>query len=85
MIAAGSRRWAIAEGRIPGRSHGPSPQKATHETACWPNTPDEEVSSLIESGVPIVAPCARPDSLQPENALVTTAVSPVPDPPAVTA
>lgn len=30
----GRRRWAIAEGYIPGQSHGPSPQMTSHETAC---------------------------------------------------
>jgi hypothetical protein len=34
----GQRRWAIAEGWIPGRSTGPEPQMTSHETACLLNT-----------------------------------------------
>jgi hypothetical protein len=30
----GRRRWAIAEGYIPGWSHGPEPEMTSHETAC---------------------------------------------------
>jgi hypothetical protein len=33
----GSRRWAIAEGYIPGESTGPEPQMTSHETACLLN------------------------------------------------
>lgn len=38
----GRRRWAIAEGYIPGWSHGPEPELASHETACLLNTADTE-------------------------------------------
>lgn len=38
----GNRRWAIAEGYIPGWSHGPEPQMTSHETACLLNTTDQE-------------------------------------------
>ena len=38
----GHRRWAIAEGYIPGWSHGPEPQFTSHETACLLNASDEE-------------------------------------------
>ena len=38
----GHRRWAIAEGYIPGWSHGPEPELASHETACLLNTGDTE-------------------------------------------
>ena len=38
----GHRRWAIAEGYIPGWSNGPEPQFTSHETACLLNTSDEE-------------------------------------------
>ena len=38
----GRRRWAIAEGYIPGWSHGPEPELASHETACLLNTSDTE-------------------------------------------
>lgn len=36
----GKRRWAIAEGYIPGWSHGPGPQMTSHETVCLLNTAD---------------------------------------------
>jgi hypothetical protein len=38
----GRRRWAIAEGYVPGWSNGPEPQFTSHETACLLNTSDEE-------------------------------------------
>ncbi len=38
----GRRRWAIAEGYIPAKSHGPEPQMLSHETACLLNTNDAE-------------------------------------------
>jgi hypothetical protein len=36
----GRRRWAIAEGYIPGWSHGPPGAFTSHETACLLNTGD---------------------------------------------
>jgi hypothetical protein len=36
------RRWAIAEGYVPGWSNGPEPQFTSHETACLLNTSDED-------------------------------------------
>ena len=38
----GHRRWAIAEGYIPGWSNGPEPQMTSHETACLLNASDED-------------------------------------------
>jgi hypothetical protein len=38
----GHRRWAVAEGYIPGWSNGPEPQFTSHETACLLNTSDED-------------------------------------------
>lgn len=38
----GRRRWAIAEGYIPGWSNGPEPQFTSHETACLLNTSGDE-------------------------------------------
>lgn len=43
----GKRRWAIAEGYIPGWSNGPEPEFTSHETACLLNTSDEEASVEI--------------------------------------
>jgi hypothetical protein len=38
----GRTRWAIAEGYIPGWSHGPEPQFTSHETACLLNAGDQD-------------------------------------------
>jgi len=38
----GRRRWAIAEGYIPGWSNGPEPQFTSHGTACLLNTSGED-------------------------------------------
>lgn len=44
MEMLGRRRWAIAEGYIPGWSNGPEPQMASHETACILNAGDQDAS-----------------------------------------
>ena len=41
-MSVGHKRWAIAEGYIPGWSHGPEPQMSSHETLCVLNTGDED-------------------------------------------
>ena len=38
----GRRRWAIAEGYLPGWSHGPKPQMESHETLCFLNANDSD-------------------------------------------
>ena len=38
----GRRRWAIAEGYIPGGSTGPAPQMTSHETACLLNASERD-------------------------------------------
>lgn len=43
----GHTRWAIAEGYIPGWSHGPEPQFTSHETACLLNTSDRDAHVAI--------------------------------------
>ena len=43
----GRRRWAIAEGYIPGRSHGPEPQITSHESACLLNASDHDARVMI--------------------------------------
>lgn len=52
----GRRRWAIAEGYIPGWSHGPKPQLESHETVCILNaSPHEahvEITVLFEEREP---------------------------------
>jgi hypothetical protein len=39
-MALGHRRWAIADGYIPGWSHGPEPQMVSHESVCILNAGD---------------------------------------------
>ena len=43
----GRLRWAIAEGYIPGWSHGPKPQLASHETVCLLNAGDKDADVRI--------------------------------------
>lgn len=38
----GRKRWAIAEGYIPGWTRGPEPQMTSHETVCLLNTADQD-------------------------------------------
>jgi hypothetical protein len=38
----GRTRWAIAEGYIPGWSHGPEPEMLSHETVCLLNAGDAD-------------------------------------------
>ncbi|HYC96820.1 sensory rhodopsin transducer [Brevundimonas sp.] len=42
MGQIGHHLWVIAEGFIPGRSHGPEPAMTSHETACILNAGDED-------------------------------------------
>jgi len=42
MNPVGRRTWAIAEGYIPSRSHGPEPEFTSHETACLLNVSEHE-------------------------------------------
>lgn len=37
----GAREWVIAEGYIPGESHGPKPEMTSHETVCLLNAADQ--------------------------------------------
>jgi hypothetical protein len=43
----GKQVWAIAEGYIPGWSHGPEPQMTSHETVCILNTSDSDAHIRI--------------------------------------
>ena len=47
MTRIGAKRWAIAEGYIPGWSNGPQPQFTSHETVCLLNAGDEEAHVAI--------------------------------------
>ncbi len=43
----GTRRWAIAEGYIPGKSTGPEPEMTSHETVCILNAGDHDAHVTI--------------------------------------
>ena len=45
--ALGRKRWAIAEGYIPGWSNGPAHLFTSHETACLLNTSDDDAHVQI--------------------------------------
>ena len=47
MDAIGHRCWAIAEGYIPGQSHGPEPEMESHETACLLNAGEVDAQVRI--------------------------------------
>jgi hypothetical protein len=47
MKPMGATRWAIAEGYIPGWSHGPEPQFTSHETVCILNSSNEDAHVSI--------------------------------------
>ena len=38
----GRMRWVIAEGYIPGWSHGPAPEMISHEAICFLNNGDQD-------------------------------------------
>jgi hypothetical protein len=43
----GRRVWAIAEGYIPGWSHGPEPDMTSHETICLLNAGENTANVRI--------------------------------------
>jgi hypothetical protein len=45
--AIGRRRWAIAEGYLPGWSHGPAPELISHEAVCLLNAGDQDAHIQI--------------------------------------
>lgn len=47
MSEIGRRTWAIAEGYLPGWSHGPAPQMVSHEAVCILNAGDREAHVVI--------------------------------------
>jgi hypothetical protein len=47
MKPIGRTRWAIAEGYIPGWSHGPGPELTSHEAACLLNASDDDAHVTI--------------------------------------
>src|SRR3569833_633526 len=46
-MTIGTRRWAIAEGKIPGTSHGPAPQMESHATLSLLNAGDRDANDQI--------------------------------------
>ena len=46
-MTIGRRHWAIAEGYIPGWSHGPEPQMTSHETMCVLNAGAEPAALTV--------------------------------------
>lgn len=44
MEPIGRRRWVIAEGYIPSKSHGPDPEMTSHETMCILNSSDQDAT-----------------------------------------
>jgi hypothetical protein len=55
--AIGALRWAIAEGYIPGWSHGPEPELESHEACCILNAGDAdahvEITVFFEDREPV--------------------------------
>lgn len=47
MQTIGATTWVIAEGYIPGWSHGPKPEFTSHETACMLNAGDRDAHVQI--------------------------------------
>ncbi len=45
--ALGHHRWAIPEGYLPDRSHGPAPELESHEACCILNTGGEDAAITI--------------------------------------
>jgi hypothetical protein len=43
----GKTCWAIADGYIPGRSHGPEPEMLSHEAVCFLNASDQDAHVQI--------------------------------------
>lgn len=56
-FAIGRKCWAIAEGYILGQSHGPEPEMASHEAACFLNATDADahvgITIFFEKRAPV--------------------------------
>ena len=52
MAVIGKKRWAIAEGYIPGESTGPAPAMTSHEAICFLNAGEREAHIRVTSGDP---------------------------------
>lgn len=69
----GRKRWAIPEGYIPSRSHGPEPKMTSHETACLLNVSEQDAHVEITiffadrdplGPYPVVVPARRTKHLR---------------------
>jgi len=47
MEPIGRTKWAIAEGFIPGTSHGPAPDMTSHEACCILNASEDDAHVAI--------------------------------------
>jgi hypothetical protein len=47
MKTIGQTTWAIPEGYIPGKSHGPAPQMTSHEACCILNSSEKDAHVAI--------------------------------------
>jgi hypothetical protein len=47
MKPIGRTTWAIAEGFIPGKGHGPAPEMTSHEACCILNASDRDAQVTI--------------------------------------
>lgn len=47
MASVGRTKWAIAEGYIPGKSHGPAPEMTSHEACCVLNASDKDAQVAV--------------------------------------
>jgi hypothetical protein len=47
MSETGRKKWAIAEGYIPGKSTGPAPAMTSHEACCILNAADRDANIQI--------------------------------------
>jgi hypothetical protein len=47
MEMIGRTTWAIPEGYIPGKSHGPGPEMTSHEACCILNASEKDAHAAI--------------------------------------
>ena len=84
MGTVGARRWAIAEGYIPARSHGPEPEMLSHETACLLNASDQEahveITIFFADREPVGPPRGRGPPRRPRPARFNERGAPPPVP-----
>lgn len=47
MESIGRTKWAIPEGYIPGKSHGPAPEMTSHEACCILNASEKDAHVAV--------------------------------------